>query len=570
MNASTTFIKNVEAFSLELVRLIGALGIYPVRHPSCRSIAEKVVALAPLDSTGTLTIGVTPIELVVAGQFISGKSTRLANLLYVRKIVRIFWTKDVRPEDVLVFAQLLSTPKTVGTELRRKLHAEGVYTLDFEPLEIQQIHGKIDETATDVEVNAVQRRRQAWMLLMDQDTPAEHVASVLATDQFWDEAKTAWSDLGYGDSKGFTAFLLQLGNRFETAISLIPDQQRERVLGHLAKIGKTLSPQDVAHIVAREDPEGNSIGQGITSLVREIDGPRFVDLLAGLAAFGKQGTRRLVEICRAFTPATTSEELLALVRAKLSSPEDSGFAADVWKTVEAFILSLTEERFMDTDYSKSLDDVVDSAARISVEEQIPELREDPAGHLDHVILALAGTDDDFWQKKLLHRLETHMERLDVSRVFGFARLIDNVVSELLDTEPTLVRTLFRMGLASVSKPTVEERQALFEFSLRHEHVLLHYALKVLSEEKQISVRHFLVDLLSHFSAAATPVFISKARNSSWHLTRNLVIVLGQQGFPQAVPALKTLSKHPHLNVRKEALKALKTIESRRELEDRVP
>jgi len=570
MNASTTFIKNVEAFSLELVRLIGALGIYPVRHPSCRSIAENVVALAPLDSTGTLTIGVTPIELVVAGQFISGKSTRLANLLYVRKIIRIFWMKDVRPEDVLVFAQLLSTPKTVGTELRRKLHAEGVYTLDFEPLEIQQIHGKIDETATDVEVNTVQRRRQAWMLLMDQDTPAEYVASVLATDQFWDEAKTAWSDLGYGDSEGFTAFLLQLGNRFETAISLIPNQQRERVLGHLAKIGKTLSPQDVAHIVAREDPEGNSIGQGITSLVREIDGPRFVDLLAGLAAFGKQGTRRLVEICRAFTPATTSEELLALVRAKLSSPEDSGFAADVWKTVEAFILSLTEERFMDTDYSKSLDDVVDSAARISVEEQIPELREDPAGHLDHVILALAGTDDDFWQKKLLHRLETHMERLDVSRVFGFARLIDDVVSELLDTEPTLVRTLFRMGLASVSKPTVEERQALFEFSLRHEHVLLHYALKVLSEEKQISVRHFLVDLLSHFSAAATPVFISKARNSSWHLTRNLVIVLGQQGFPQAVPALKTLSKHPHLNVRKEALKALKTIESRRELEDRVP
>jgi hypothetical protein len=570
MNASTTFIRNVEAFSLELVRLIRAQGIYRVRHPSSRSIAEKVVALAPLDSTGTLTIGVTPIELVVAGQFISGKSTRLANLLCVRKIVRIFWTKDVRPEELLVFAKLLSNPKTVGMELRKKLHAEGVYTLDFEPLEIQQIHGKIDETATDVEVNAAQRRRQAWMLLMDQDTPAEHVASVLATDQFWDEAKTAWSDLGYGDSKGFTAFLLQLGNRFETAISLIPDQQRERVLGHLAKIGKTLSPQDVAHIVAREDPEGNSIGQGITSLVREIDGPRFVDLLAGLAASGNQGTRRLVEIYRAFAPAATSEELLALVRAKLSSPEDSGFAADVWRTVEAFILSLTEEPFMDPDYLKSLDDVVDSAARISVEEQIPELLEDPAGHLDHIILALAGTDDDFWQKKLLQRLETHMERLDVSRVFGFARLIDNVVSELLDTDPTLVRTLFRMGLASVSKPTVEERQALFEFSLRHEHVLLHYALKVLSEAKQITVRYFLVDLLSHFSAAATPVFISKARNSSWHLTRNLVIVLGQQGFPQAVPALKTLSKHPHLNVRKEALKALKTIERRRELEDRGP
>ena len=570
MNASTTLIKNLEPFSLELVRLIRALGIYPMQHPSVRSSAEKVVALAPLDSTGTFTIGVTPIELIVAGQFISGKSARLASLLYVRKILRIFWTKDVRPEDVLVFARLLSTPKIEGAELRRKLHAEGVYTLDFEPLEIQQIHGKIDETTTDVEVNAVQRRRQAWMLLMDQDTPAEQVASVLATDQFWDEAKTAWSDLGYGDSEGFTAFLLQLGNRFETAISLIPDQQRERVLGHLAKIGKTLSPQDLAHIVAREDPGENSIGQGITSLVRDIDGPRCVDLLADLAAFGNQGTRRLVEIYRAFAPATTSEELLTLVRARLSSPEDSGFAADVWRTVEAFILSLTEEPFMDSDYSKSLDEVADSAARISAEEDIPELWEDPAGHLDHVILALTGSGDDSWKKKLLERLETHLERRDVSRVFGLARLIDDVVPELIDSELTLVRTLFRMGLASVSKPNVEERQALFEFSLRHERVLLHYSLKALSEEKQIPVRHFLVDLLSHFSAAATPVFISKARNSSWHLARNLVIVLGQQGFPQAVPALKTLSKHPHLNVRKEALKALKTIERRGELENHGP
>jgi hypothetical protein len=570
MNAATPLIKILEPFSLELVRLIRALGIFPPQHPSIQSTAEKVIALAPLDSTGTLTIGVTPTELVVAGEFIGGKSTCLANLLYARRILRIFWTKDVRPEDLLVFARLLSTPKTVGAELRRKLHAEGVYTLDFEPLEIQQIHGKIDETITEVELDAVQRRRQAWTLLMDQDTPAEHVASAFATDQFWDEAKTAWSDLGYGDSEGFASLLLQLGNRFETAISLIPDQQRERVLGHLATIGRTLSPQDLARLVAREGAEGTNIGQGMTSLVQEIDGPRFVDLLAGLAAIGNQGTRRLVEIYRAFTPATTSDELLSLVRAKLSSPEDSGFTADIWRTVEAFILGLSEEPFMDADYSKSLEDVVDSAVRISVEKDIPKLREDAAEHLDHVILALAESGEGVWQRKLLDRVETHMEQRDVSRVFEFVGLIDGVVPELLDTEPALVRTLFHRTLASVSKPNVEGRQSLFEFSLRHEHVLLDYVLKALSEERQISVRHFLVDLLSHFSAAATPVYISKARNSPWQLTRNLVIVLAQQGYPQAVPTLKMLSKHPHMNVRKEALKALKTIEKGMELEGHGP
>jgi hypothetical protein len=568
MNAFTPLMKNLEPFSLELVRLVRALGIYPLEHPSVRSSAEKVVALAPLDSTGTLAIGVTPIELVVAGQFIGGKPARLANLLYVRKILRLLWTKDVRLEDVLVFARLLSTPKMEGAELRRKLHAEGVYSLDVEPLEIQQIHGKIDDTPTAVEVNAAQRRRQAWALLMDQDIPAEHVASFLTKDQFWNDARTAWSDLGYGDSEGFTALLLQLGNRFETAISLIPDPQRERVLGYLAEIGKSLSPQDLARIVAREDPEANDIGQGITSLVRDIDGPRFVDLLAGLAASGNQGTRRLVEIYRVFAPTTSSEELLGLVRAKLSSPEDSGFAAGIWRMVETFILSLTEESFMDTDYSKSLDDVTDSAAHIPVEEEVPGPQEDLTCHLDHVILSLAGTEDDSWQTRLLHRLETYIEQLDVSRVFGLVRLIDDVVPELIDSEPTLARSLFRMGLASVSKANVEDRQALFEFSLRHERVLLQYVLKALSEEERISVRYFLVDLLSHFSAAATPVYISKARNSPWQLTRNLVVVLAQQGYPQAVPALKTLSKHPHPNVRKEALKALKTIERRSgEIED---
>src|SRR4030042_4122288 len=166
MNASTTLIKNLEPFSLELVRLVRALGIYPMDHPSVRSLAEKVVALAPLDSTGTLSSGVTPMELVVAGQFIAGKSARLANLLYARKILRIVWTKDIRPEDVLVFSRLLSTPKMEGAELRRKLHAEGVYSLDIEPLEIQRIHGKIDETETNIEVNAVQKRAQACMLLL--------------------------------------------------------------------------------------------------------------------------------------------------------------------------------------------------------------------------------------------------------------------------------------------------------------------------------------------------------------------------------------------------------------------
>jgi hypothetical protein len=566
MYVRTNFVKKVEGFSLELVRLIRSLGIYPEQHPSIRSTAERVVALAPVDSMGRLTIGVTPVELIVADQFIGGKTGRLASLLHARKVLRVFWTKDVKSGDVVLFARLLSAPKLVGAELRRKLHTEGIYSIDFEPLELQQIHGKIEEAGTGVVLNAKERRRQAWMLLMSQDLSTEDVASALTTDYFWEEAKSAWSDLGYGDSEGFTKLVFQLGKRLEAALSLLSDGQRETVLDHMAKMGKTLSPQDLVRIMAWEGPEGRGIGPGVASLVREMDGQRFIDLLAGLAALGNQGSRRLLEVYRAFAPGTASEELLLLVRARLSAAQDRGFAIEVWKKVEAFILSLTEEAFMDAEYSKSLEDIADSVVLVSPEKESSELQENPSEHLDRVILALAGTGEEFWQKKLLERLETRIERLDVERVLAWMRLIDDVAEELLDRHPSLIRILLRRGLSSLSETNDEQRRALIEFSLRHEDVVLDYALKALSEERRISVRHFLVNLLSDFSPGATPTLISKARNSPWYLARNLAIVLGQQGLPQAIPSLKTLAKHPHPKVQKEALKALRTFQRSRVLE----
>jgi hypothetical protein len=97
--------------------------------------------------------------------------------------------------------------------------------------------------------------------------------------------------------------------------------------------------------------------------------------------------------------------------------------------------------------------------------------------------------------------------------------------------------------------------------VNHEKCLLDSALKALIEEKKISTRYFLVNLLSCFSIAATPTFISKSRTGPWYVTRNLAIVLGQQGFPQVLPHLRFLSNHTHPKVKREALKALKRAQS---------
>ena len=390
--------RKVEAFALQLSHLIRGVRIYPAKHPTLLEVAKNVLNSAPLDSAGSLTIGITSRELVVSGEFVAGKASRLASMLHARKVLQLFWTKDVTLEDIWTFARVMSTPKLEGLELRRKLRDE-VFAIDIEPLNLDQIHSEISDTVKDSRDNPEQRRRQAWLALMSHEAPAEQLATALASDEFWEAAKSEWTESGFGDSEGFTKFLLKLGERLEDALSLLPDGQREDILDYLAQMGRLLSVRDLVRIVGREGQESKRLGLGKASLLREIDGERFVDLLAGLAAMGEQGTKRFVEVYRRFAPVTKTDELLSLVKSRLSPGKDSEFTAEVWKTVENLILNLTENPFMDTEYSESLEFLGNPSASTRPEEETPVLLGDPDEYLDQLILALAVEEEEDFKKK---------------------------------------------------------------------------------------------------------------------------------------------------------------------------
>ena len=55
-----------------------------------------------------------------------------------------------------------------------------------------------------------------------------------------------------------------------------------------------------------------------------------------------------------------------------------------------------------------------------------ELLSDPDEYLDHVVLGLAMEGQDDWRKKLLHRIESRVEQLEVVRILEFVRLVDGV------------------------------------------------------------------------------------------------------------------------------------------------
>ena len=547
--------RKVEAFALNLLHLIRCVRVYPTNHPTLLEVAKNILNSAPLDPQGSLTIGITSRELVVSGEFIAGRASSFASMLHARKVLQLLWTKDVTLDDIWTFARVMSVPKLEGDALRQKLRSE-VFAIDIEPLKLDEIHSGITDTVKDSEDNPEQRRRHAWIALMSHEAPPEQLASALDSDEFWEAAKAEWTESGHGDSEGFSSLLLMLGERLEDALALLPNRQREEILEYLAQMGKCLSTRDLVRIVGHEG-ESKRLGPGKSSLLREIDGERFVDLLAGLAATGNQGTRRFVEVYRRFAPLTKTDELLSLVRSRLAPGKDGGFAAEVWKTIEDFIINLTENPFMDTEYSESLEFLMNPSASTGPEEDSLILHEGPDEYLDQLILALAGEEDEDFRKRLLDRIRLRAEQLGPFRVLGFVKLVDRTFPGLLDSVPFFVKDLFQKGLSALAKASFAEQQALVTFAVNHERCLLDTALKALAEEKKISTRHFLVGLLSCFSSAATPTFVTKSRTSPWYVARNLAIVLGQQGLPQGLPTLQVLSNHQHPKVVREALKALK-------------
>jgi hypothetical protein len=553
--------KKVEVFALDLLHLIRGVRVYPTKHPALLEVARKVLDHAPLDSGGLLTVGVTSKELVVSGEFVAGKASGLASMLHARKVLQLHWTRNVTLEEVWTFARLMSTPKLEGHELRQKLRSEAA-AIDIEPLNLDQIHREITDAVKTSEDDPERRRRRAWLALMSHEAPAEQLASALASDEFWETAKTEWTESGYGDSEGFTEFLVMLGERLEDALALLPAGQRDDILDYLAQMGKFLSVKDLVRIVGREGQESRRLGLGKASVLREIGGEQFVDLLAGLAALGGQGTRRFVEVYRRFSPVIKTDELLSLVKSRLSPGMDRGFAAEVWKTVEDLILKLTENPFMDSDYSESLECLGKPFALLRSEEDTSVPMKDPAGYLDQVILALSlEEEEEDSKKRLLSRVEHRAEELGPLGVLRFVRLVDRALPGLLDSVPSFVKTLFQKGLSALTKTSTAEQQVLAAFAVDHERCLLDTALKALAEERQISTRYFLVNLLSCFSSAATPAFVLKSRIGPWYVARNLATVLGQQGFPQVLRPLQALSNHSHPKVRREALRALKRVQS---------
>lgn len=84
-------------------------------------------------------------------------------------------------------------------------------------------------------------------------------------------------------------------------------------------------------------------------------------------------------------------------------------------------------------------------------------------------------------------------------------------------------------------------------------------LERLAEEETLSARRKLMGTLSRLGPVALPRLVAGLKDSPWYVVRNLVLVLGTIGLPEAVPPLRPVLAYPDPRVRKEVVKALTRI-----------
>ena len=86
-------------------------------------------------------------------------------------------------------------------------------------------------------------------------------------------------------------------------------------------------------------------------------------------------------------------------------------------------------------------------------------------------------------------------------------------------------------------------------------------IEILGELEDRRMRRFLCGVLAGFAVADMKAFEGRLDDGRWFLVRNLVMILGMTKDVRAVKVIGKVVKHPEVRVRREIVRALKTIHS---------
>jgi hypothetical protein len=453
---------------------------------------------------------------------------------------------------------VLANREVSGDKLGAEVVSQGIKNISIIPLDMEALHDRLRLVESDLGSSDDERRKELWNWLQEVSGNPKELGRMLASDQFWatmsSDDPLARSDL--------VEVLSGLGVMLDRALQTVPEEVRARIGEQLSRLGQELSLTDLARLVDVYLVGQSPTEAALKSLMRHVQGERLAGVLGGLVSLGGAKEERVASFVRRFIPADAILGLAGLVRDWQGTGEKMGFAPEIWKWLESFLLDMDEDDYLGEGYRETLDRMAMRLRTVGESGTAFGFFEDPQTHLDRLTagLAMEGVADG--PKLLADRITQRLDELDGLGTLELLELTEQTFPKALDGRADVFEKLFREAAGGVKDFSSEVRKRFIEFPRRHEADTLEVLLKALGEEERISVRRFYVEILCNFSNAVVPSVVRVAKRSPWYVVRNLSIVLGRLGDARALPYLRSLLDHENPKVRKETIRSLGFMDTR--------
>jgi hypothetical protein len=587
-------LKGIERLVLNMARTFNWISLYQAGHPSLagrmeelhRDLAEQISR----EPSGRLLLGVAKDKVLYHNEFLGNGHHLVRSFteeLFLRHVANLDFSREVTAQELLSFFVCLKRLRAEKGEekLEDTLKREGVRGICLYPYNYKEVLSrKIVDSAA--ETPSPNREDVLWRMILTENTssgdadpklseradiPPELIPAILR------RAKASSADPGGGPSGPDAASpetIRRILSRLGEMLRGLPSDRRREVLGFLdagiEEIGgaKDGSESAVADAFVRTITEGHSDAE-------------FLDLLAALVAAEEKGGNRLRRIFEVIASDRDSDgSLLPVVQEQLreSLRSKNYYSQRAWETVEQLLLGRTEKSYIGQEHSRLLESLAraDHPLRAGGENREAPDRafaaefEEQNRHRKAIavlleLLAEEESEGDFLE--LLEEVRKIIPNLISRREFRLLRSVLRTLTSVDRTAPESRKPAIRhvigevdfahmMDLYLAPGLTPEDREHIEDMIVSFLDSSINDFLDRLLMEPTQGNRRVLLSLAFRFGGEAFPAIRERLGDPRWFFLRNLCLILGKIGPPDAIPELIRLLDHEDGRVRREAIQAL--------------
>jgi len=569
-------------------------GLYGTNHPVlAKRVGELHAALLSRlshEADSQLFLGIARDKFLYLNQFIGEKQnlvSRLTESLYLRQVATVGFDSAVTPDGLLALFRYLHDSKEheAPSSPEQFLRDSGIRGITLSPYNYKELLSRkiVDPDAAGASTG--NREQELWHLLL--------------TSKFTDRIDEMKIMEELSDTPTLLEAILRRakeaesrGNSPVTEKAPVSGEVLRKVVGRLSDFVRVL-PED------RKKQVLSSIGSGLAGpgpvgterdsaydllIVRSLtDGysnEEFLDLIAALVSLEGKGGERLRRSFATLAGERNKENsLLPHVGERLRENRKikDYYAQKTWETVETLILSRGEEKYIQDDHHRFLEDL--STIRKTYLDRVGAKTPDDLG-----VLKAFGEEESRRRilLVLLDLLRNENQEGDFHDILeDFRKAIPNLIS--LKDFSTLQTVM--LGLESISTTTRAEWQnavreilhttdfgsigdlyistELDDDAGRIRDLLKRFGATAATPlldgillEQEASRRRALIKLLATLGPSIVPEVLGRLSHPKWYFVRNLCLILGDIGDRRAVADLLHAASHADHRVKREAIVAI--------------